>query len=55
MINYSFVNTREVKVKFYYQPWTDGGANYPAANPATDGGCEEIKGKDGNPAKAIKV
>ncbi|WP_455597474.1 FG-GAP repeat domain-containing protein, partial [Cloacibacillus porcorum] len=48
VINYSFVNTREVKVKFYYQPWTEGGANYPAANPATDGGCEEITGD--NPA-----
>ncbi|WP_455598234.1 FG-GAP repeat domain-containing protein [Cloacibacillus sp.] len=51
VINYSFVNTREVKVRFYYQPWTEGGTNYPAANPATDGGCEEITG--GNPA-AIK-
>ena len=48
VINYSFVNTREVKVKFYYQPWTEGGVNYPAANPATDGGCYDITG--GNPA-----
>ena len=53
VINYSFRDTKEVKVKFYYQPWTEGGANYPAANPATDGGCKEITG--GNPASIKSI
>ena len=53
VINYSFVDTGEVKVKFYYQPWNDGGENYPAESPEFDGRCEEIHSDDGNPAAAI--
>lgn len=39
VINYSFVDILDsaVTVKFYFQPWIDGGKNYPSADPAGDG------------------
>lgn len=39
VINYSFVDilADAVKVKLYFQPWIDGGKNYPSADPVGDG------------------
>ena len=38
VVNYSFIDTKSVKVKLYYQQWKDGDKNYPLEDPAAASG-----------------